>query len=29
LELREIKSVPYVLLSDPFVERLIWTVRRE
>ena len=29
LEVTEIKSVPYVPLSDPFVERLIGTVRRE
>lgn len=29
LEITEIKSVPYVPLSHPFVERLIGTVRRE
>jgi putative transposase len=29
LEIREIKTVPYVPLSHPFVERLIGTVRRE
>ena len=29
LELSEIKTVPYVPLSHPFVERLIGTVRRE
>jgi len=29
LEIREIKSVPYVPLSHPFVERLIGTIRRE
>jgi len=29
LDVREIKSVPYVPLSHPFVERLIGTVRRE
>lgn len=29
LEVREIKSVPYVPLSHPFVERLIGTIRRE
>ena len=29
LEVREIKTVPYVPLSHPFVERLIGTVRRE
>ena len=29
LEVTEIKSVPYVPLSHPFVERLIGTVRRE
>ena len=29
LEAREIKSVPYVPLSHPFVERLIGTIRRE
>jgi len=29
LEVREIKSVPYVPLSHPFVERLIGTLRRE
>jgi putative transposase len=29
LEVKEIKSVPYVPLSHPFVERLIGTVRRE
>jgi putative transposase len=29
LELTEIKTVPYVPLSHPFVERLIGTVRRE
>src|SRR5262249_48825879 len=28
-EVREIKTVPYVPLSHPFVERLIGTVRRE
>ena len=27
--MREIKTVPYVPLSHPFVERLIGTVRRE
>ncbi len=27
--MEEIKSVPYVPLSHPFVERLIGTVRRE
>src|SRR6185295_6796807 len=29
LEIAEIKTVPYVPLSHPFVERLIGTVRRE
>jgi putative transposase len=29
LEIQEIKSIPYVPLSHPFVERLIGTVRRE
>ena len=29
LDVKEIKSVPYVPLSHPFVERLIGTVRRE
>ena len=29
LDVTEIKSVPYVPLSHPFVERLIGTVRRE
>src|ERR1700693_5380882 len=29
LEITEIKSVPYMPLSHPFVERLIGTVRRE
>jgi hypothetical protein len=29
LEIQEIKTVPYVPLSHPFVERLIGTVRRE
>jgi putative transposase len=29
LELAEIKTVPYVPLSHPFVERLIGTIRRE
>jgi hypothetical protein len=29
LEVTEIKAVPYVLLSHPFVERLIGTLRRE
>src|ERR1035438_7662153 len=29
LEVTEIKSVPYVSLSHPFVERLIGTLRRE
>ncbi len=29
LDVDEIKTVPYVLLSHPFVERLIGTVRRE
>jgi transposase InsO family protein len=29
LEVTEIKSIPYVPLSRPFVERLIGTVRRE
>ena len=29
LEMVEIKTVPYVPLSHPFVERLIGTVRRE
>ena len=29
LEIEEIKTVPYVPLSHPFVERLIGTVRRE
>ena len=29
LEVREIKTVPYVPLSHPFVERLIGTIRRE
>ncbi len=29
LDVREIKTVPYVPLSHPFVERLIGTIRRE
>ena len=29
LEIREIKTVPYVPCSHPFVERLIGTLRRE
>ena len=29
LEIDEIKSVPYVPVSHPFIERLIGTVRRE
>jgi len=29
LEVTEIKSIPYVPLSHPFVERLIGTLRRE
>jgi putative transposase len=29
LQVAEIKTVPYVLLSHPFVERLIGTIRRE
>ncbi len=29
LEVAEIKTVPYVPLSHPFVERLIGTIRRE
>jgi putative transposase len=29
LEVMEIKTVPYVPLSHPFVERLIGTIRRE
>lgn len=29
LEIEEIKSVPYIPLSHPFVERLIGTIRRE
>ena len=29
LEVQEIKTVPYVPLSHPFVERLIGTIRRE
>src|SRR5262249_39373022 len=29
LEITEIKTVPYVPLSHPFVERLIGTIRRE
>jgi putative transposase len=29
LEVTEIKTVPYVPLSHPFIERLIGTVRRE
>ena len=29
LDIKEIKSVPYVPLSHPFVERLIGTIRRE
>jgi hypothetical protein len=29
LEVREVKTVPYVPLSHPFVERLIGTIRRE
>jgi hypothetical protein len=29
LEVTEIKSIPYVPLSHPFVERLIGTIRRE
>ena len=29
LEIAEIKTVPYVPISNPFVERLIGTIRRE
>ena len=29
LEIEEVKSVPYVPVSHPFVERLIGTIRRE
>lgn len=29
LEIKEVKTVPYVPLSHPFIERLIGTVRRE
>ena len=29
LEIEEVKTIPYVLLSHPFVERLIGTLRRE
>jgi putative transposase len=29
LEVKEVKTVPYVPLSHPFVERLIGTIRRE
>ncbi len=29
LEIEEIKSIPYVPVSHPFVERLIGTIRRE
>lgn len=29
LEIQEIKSIPYVPVSHPFVERLIGTIRRE
>jgi putative transposase len=29
LEIKEVKSVPYVPVSHPFVERLIGTIRRE
>jgi putative transposase len=29
LDVREIKTVPYVPLSHPFVERLVGTIRRE
>ena len=29
LEVEEIKSIPYVPVSDPFVERLIGTIRRK
>jgi len=29
LEIQEVKTVPYVPLSHPFVERLIGTIRRE
>ncbi|MGB5741860.1 MAG: hypothetical protein WBM65_05500 [Sedimenticolaceae bacterium] len=29
LEIQEIKTVPYVPLSHPFIERLIGTLRRE
>jgi hypothetical protein len=29
LEVEEIKSMPYVPVSQPFVERLIGTIRRE
>jgi len=29
LEVQEVKTVPYVPLSHPFVERLIGTIRRE
>ena len=29
LDVEEIKSVPYVLMSHPFIERVIGTIRRE
>ena len=29
LEIEEVKSVPYIPISHPFIERLIGTVRRE
>ena len=29
LDVKEIKSVPYVPISHPFLERLIGTIRRE
>ena len=29
LDVKEIKTVPYVPLSHPFVERLVGTIRRE
>ena len=29
IEVRQVKSVPYVPVSHPFVERLIGTIRRE
>jgi hypothetical protein len=29
LDIEEIKSIPYVPVSHPFVERLIGTIRRE